>query len=153
MIFMKIFQAGLFLILILLVIYFLINFLNSKLSSEPGFKSIQVKNEHFQLEIADTSLKRAQGLSGRESMPENQGMLFVFDKPSKYAFWMKDMKFPLDIIWLNNNQIVYVAENAAPMTISNLKVYSPKSEADSVIELNAGSFGRLGLKIGDHLSF
>ena len=129
------------------------SFLNSNSAPiGPGYRLAQIGSSVFRLEISQTIRELEQGLSGRDSMPENEGMLFLFNKPSRYGFWMKGMKFPLDIIWLKNGQIVYLAENAPPMDDSEPVVYYPKSEADTVIELNAGEAKKLGLRIGNPLS-
>ena len=58
------------------------------------------------VEVADTQASRELGLSGREKMGDDEGILFVFDTPGRYGFWMKDMQFPLDIIWINQNGVV-----------------------------------------------
>ena len=67
---------------------------------------VMINNHTFSVEIATTSAQQQQGLSGRNSLPQNQGMLFIFKTAGRYAFWMKGMKFPLDIIFINNNKIV-----------------------------------------------
>jgi uncharacterized membrane protein (UPF0127 family) len=69
------------------------------------------------VEVADTPAERGRGLSGREMLPENSGMLFVFDTPGRYGFWMYGMKFPLDIIWIDERlRVVYFVENAQPIS-------------------------------------
>ncbi len=76
-------------------------------------------------------------------------MLFVFDKPGRYGFWMYGMKFPLDIIWIEESlRIVHIVENAQPC--SNIcETYEPPAEALYVIEVNAGFVEKYGLKVGD----
>src|SRR5487761_657283 len=64
---------------------------------------VTIDNHTFMVEVATTSAQQQQGLSGRASLPQNQGMLFIFKTPDRYPFWMKGMKFSLDMIFINNN--------------------------------------------------
>ncbi len=99
------------------------------------------------VEVADTKSSRELGLSGRTKMNDNDGLLFIFDHPGRYGFWMKDMLFPLDIIWINQNGVVVEIErNAQPEDYP--KTYINKSDASYVLELNAGIAEKLGLFIG-----
>ena len=66
------------------------------------------------VEIRDDTNGRNLGLSGRSSLAENEGMLFIFDTPAVYEFWMKDMNFPLDFIWINNGLVVDLSEHIPP---------------------------------------
>ncbi len=77
-------------------------------------------------------------------------MLFVFDEPGKHGIWMKDMRFPLDIIWIDNNlRIVDIKKNISPDTFP--EVFEPKSDATFVVEVNAGFAERNDLMIGSEL--
>ena len=101
-------------------------------------------------EVADTKSSRELGLSGRKNMRENEGMLFAFDVPGRYGFWMKDMNFPLDLIWINQNGvIVEIERNATPESYP--KTYINKSDANYVLELNAGVAEQQGLFIGSKI--
>src|SRR4051812_1798797 len=69
---------------------------------------INIAGQHVVVDLATTPTTREQGLSGRAALPENHGMLFVFDTPGVYPFWMKDMNFPIDMIWISNDmKVVY----------------------------------------------
>ena len=116
----------------------------------PVTQLVKLRGE---VEIADTILKRTKGLSGRESLAENQGMLFLFAKPSKYSFWMAGMNFPLDIIWINGNKIVDISKNIqAPKNTGRLPVIiSPSTKIDKVLELSAGAVEKFNIKIGDEI--
>ncbi len=95
-------------------------------------------------EVADTPNSRAQGLSGRAGLSKNEGMLFLFDHPEIPSFWMKGMLFPIDIIWIRNGKVIYVSAYATPepeSALKNLKLYSPREESDSALEV-AGGFAR-----------
>lgn len=104
------------------------------------------------VEFATTAAQIKKGLSGRETLAENSGMLFVFAKPDFHKFWMPDMNFPLDIIWINNNEVVGVTENASNnFNPLNPELYSPSSPAQYALEVNAGFAARHGIKMGDKI--
>jgi hypothetical protein len=105
----------------------------------------------FVLEVADSEQKRQLGLSKRKSLKDNEGMIFIFDIPGYYAFWMKDMKFPIDIIFLNNEKIVTIYKNVPyPQNEDErLATYSPTQPANRVLELKAGTVEKLGLSEGE----
>ncbi|MDD5590195.1 MAG: DUF192 domain-containing protein [Candidatus Portnoybacteria bacterium] len=108
------------------------------------------------VKFADDPRERARGLSGRDSLDQNQGMLFIFEKPDLYGFWMKDMKFPLDFIWISGNKITDLSENIPyPRENSylNLPKYQPKEPVDKVLEINAGLVEKYGIKIGDEILY
>ena len=119
-------------------------------SADPQVKV--VKNLDLNLEVADTDAKREQGLSGRSKLPDNQGMLFSFEQPSFQSFWMKDMSFSLDFLWLDENkEIVDLTQNVAPETYPG--TFSPKKPVKYVVEVGAGYVEANSLKIGETLSF
>ena len=101
----------------------------------------------LEAELADTPASRELGLSGRVSMNDDEGMLFAFDKPGRYGFWMKDMKFPLDIIWINENGVIVSIERGLTPE-SYPKTFINQSEASYVLEVNAGLAERFGLYLG-----
>lgn len=109
--------------------------------------SITTPKGKLTIEVADTKSSRELGLSGRQAMGKEDGMLFVFDVPGRYGFWMKDMLFPLDIIWINQNGfVVEVERNAKPDSYP--KTYMNASPASYVLELNAGVAEQEGIFIG-----
>lgn len=98
-------------------------------------------------EVADTKSSRELGLSNRKSMQENEAMLFVFDSPGRYGFWMKDMAFPLDIVWINQNGVVVeIQRNVLPESYP--KTFMNASPANYVLELPAGISLKQSLYIG-----
>jgi len=126
--------------------------LNSSKSTNSAIAEpkIQIKDRIFALEMANTDEERTRGLSGRDSLPQNKALLFVFEKPGQYGFWMKDMKFPIDIFWLNENyNVVHIEKNVSPNTFPN--IYSPSTTAIYVLETNAGIADNLQIKVGDKL--
>jgi|GEM_PF-2261295 len=91
----------------------------------------------IKVEIANNDKSRRIGLSGRDFLEQDTGMLFVFDKESKYAFWMKGMNFPLDMIWINRDkQVVHIATNIPPCQRS-CPTYAPENNSLYVLEVNA----------------
>lgn len=106
----------------------------------------------FRVSVAKTQEQSEKGLSGKRSMGENEGMLFVFDTPGYYGFWMKEMKFPLDILFIHDNKIVTIYKNVpAPSTpdTKSLPVYKPMAPSDKVLEINAGQADKYSIKTGD----
>lgn len=144
------------LIMVLAIIYFGWKFAPAPTGPEgsvSAWKELQIKGEGFKLEVASDESSREKGLSRRDSLPPHRGMLFIFGNPDRYGFWMKEMNFPLDIIWLNRGRVVYTVEKAPPAEdLIVAKIYYPTADADSVIEIGSGEVSRLNLKIGDVLS-
>lgn len=104
----------------------------------------------FDVEIAKTVAQRREGLMYRESLEKNRGMLFIFDKEANYSFWMKDTLISLDIIWINqNNEVVFIQENAEPCREENCPNIDPKKEAKYVLEINGGLAKEINIKVGD----
>lgn len=103
--------------------------------------------ETFTLEVADSSGRQQRGLSGRSGLDDGTGMLFVFDGPGRYSFWMKDMLFPLDIIWVKDDWCVaHIRSDVGPETYPDM--FSPPVPILYVIELAAGEAARLGIRTG-----
>ncbi|HYE22479.1 MAG TPA: DUF192 domain-containing protein [Verrucomicrobiae bacterium] len=115
---------------------------------------IILANREIKIEVAKTPLEKSRGLSGRNEISEEEGMLFIFEQPSKPSFWMKDMLFDIDIVWINGDTVVDIAKNATfepNVADANLKLYSPREDADKVLELKSGWVDKFGLKVGDKL--
>lgn len=138
--------------LIVLGLMFLVFTKKFTLQVAPGIKTIYLKNQPIRVEIADTEALRAKGLSGRKSLAQDEGMLFIFQSPSRYTFWMKDMHFPLDFIWINKDTVVDITENVSPPVdfgSSALPRYKPLEPVDKVLEVNAGIVESSNIQIGD----
>lgn len=98
-------------------------------------------------EVVDTPKSRELGLSGRTGLEKGYGMLFVFDKPGKYGFWMKDMLFPIDMVWISEDGLVVnVERNATPESYP--KAFINTIDAKYVLELGKGSAETYGMYIG-----
>ncbi len=103
----------------------------------------------LRLEIADTDALRAHGLSDRVSLDGDAGMLFLFEKPGIYPFWMKDMHFPLDMVWINDDRVVEVTTLPPPQAEAVVPpTHIPTHVADTVLEINAGKAKELGIQPG-----
>ena len=113
---------------------------------------VTIDNHIFSVDVASTSAEQQQGLSGRNSLPQDQGMLFVFKTPDRYAFWMKGMKFPLDIIFIKDNKIVSISRNVPvpkDANETNLPIYTPSAPANRALEINAGQATTYDFQKGD----
>ena len=124
----------------------------------PDSAVVSIGNATYSVDLAISPEERQQGLSGREHMPLDAGMLFVFEEERQLNFWMKEMHFPLDIIWIDAQcRLVEVAANVPtpPPNADNNdipRVRSP-SPARYVLELNAGEAARNGFQPGDPVEF
>ena len=120
----------------------------------PIGPKLQINNQVFTIELALTEPQQRQGLSGREMLPENHGMLFVYPGKNMYSFWMKDMKFALDFIWIDDTTVVDITKNVLPPTITgNTLTVMPNQQVNRILELNAGTVDRVGIKKGDTVTF
>lgn len=111
--------------------------------SEPH---ITIAGQQFVVERADTEPTQHEGLAGRESLANDRGMLFAFNTPFLSPFWMKGMKFPIDIIWIANGIVIGAVENAVPN--GGEALYYPPRPVDFVLEVPAGTVARLGIHAG-----
>jgi uncharacterized protein len=123
-----------------------------RVSDTPKLQSIYFPSGHsISIEVVDNVLSRAQGLSGRESINENYGMLFIHDEPNIPTFWMKGMNFPIDIIWIRNGVVVGIEKEVPIDPGISADLYSPEQEIDMVLEVKAGFSDMFDVKIGDIL--
>lgn len=111
----------------------------------------------YKLILAKTDKQKVLGLSGRDSLPKDTGMLFIFEEKGEYEFWMKNMKFPIDILYISDNKVVEIVENA-PIPADNqdpstLPVYAPGVPINYVLELAAGQVKENKVKEGDAIEF
>lgn len=109
-----------------------------------------VKN--FKAEVLTTPEEREKGLSGRACLPRDGAVVFEHEKDDIHGYWMKDMKFPLDIIWLDKDKkVITIAEALSAETYP--KIFTPTSQARYVIEVNARHAEEFGIDVGDQLSW
>lgn len=116
------------------------------------WQKYKIGNTEMEVQIADTVKTRADGLSGRDHLEDNQGMLFIFPYSGKHGFWMKDMNFNLDIIWIKDNKVVGISENVQKPDTKNwtsLETVYPPEDVNMVLEVNSGFSQTNEVKIGD----
>jgi len=114
--------------------------------------SLGPDKKRFVLDVASTQASREKGLSGRTGLDQSHGMLFIFSEADNTCFWMKDMKFSIDILWFDQDQkLVHIAKDASPASYPKESFCSPTA-TKYVIEVAAGTVERLGLKLGDSFS-
>lgn len=102
--------------------------------------------------IANNDQSREQGLSDIKELPTGNGALFIFDSPGKYGFWMKDMNFPIDMIWIDENKMIAgVTKNVLPSSYPF--IFMPPRPILYVLEMNVGSVEKFGLKTGTSVRF
>lgn len=115
-------------------------------------KRVLIGSTTYMVSVADTTERREQGLSGTKKLEPQTGMLFIFDTPGKYGFWMKDMRYAIDIIWVNVSSdgvgsVVYTEQNVQPETYP--KTFTNVNIANAVIEVTAGEILKQNIKVGD----
>lgn len=109
---------------------------------------LNVDGKHLVAAVANTPHEREQGLSGTHFLNSGNGMFFVFEDAEEHGFWMKDMEFSIDILWINeDNQIVDMEENVSPDTYPT--VFTPDAPAKYVLEVMAGWAAENDVEIGD----
>ena len=114
--------------------------------------TVRVGNAVFTVEIADEPAEQAQGLSGRPSLAADYGMLFIFPTADRYSFWMRNMQFSLDIVWIADGKVVDISRNLPPEGDAPALMYQPQVPAEMVLEINAGTADAKGIKVGDEVS-
>jgi hypothetical protein len=103
----------------------------------------------IELEVAQTPQQQAMGLMHRPALPDNRGMLFEFPSPFPASFWMKNVPVALDMVFMLNGKVQYIAASAPPCNTTPCPTYGPQTPINQVIELRSGRAAQLGLKVGD----
>lgn len=115
--------------------------------------TVVVRDLTIKTEVAKSVRDKERGLSGRDELAVDRGMLFVFDTPDRYKFWMKDTKFPLDIAWIADGKVVHLVLNAPVLKAGEEPTsYEPSVPATQVLEVNAHVLERAGVKVGDSVT-
>jgi len=108
-------------------------------------------DHNFNIELATTDQERAIGLMFRRSLPENAGMLFLYDEPQPAAMWMKNTFIPLDMVFISPDGTVHrIESNAEPFSLAVIPSDGPIA---GVLELNGGEADKIGLKRGDKVLY
>lgn len=138
-------------ILSVVTVFFLIILFLKKPSVK--YTNVKVGDTKIRAEIADNLISRTKGLMFRKTLPEDEGMLFTFNQEGYHSFWMMNMSFPIDMIWINKEkEVVDMVKDAQPCKLI-CPVYRPKEKAFYVLEVNSNFTERHGVKIGTSLEF
>lgn len=115
---------------------------------QAEYADITIGNAEFRVEIVRTAEQVRRGLGGREDLSPDTGMWFDFGTENKWGIWMKDMKFPIDIVWLDKNlEVVTTEKNVSPKTFP--KTFYPSRSASYVLELPSGTVEKYHLEAGN----
>lgn len=124
-------------------------------TSMNNIKQLKINNSVIGIEVADTAEKRSQGLSGRQSLDPDSGMLFIFESPKKYQFWMRGMKLPLDFIFIKDGKVMDLLRNVKPpmegQKDSTLPIYQPIVPINMMLEVNANYIDSHAISVGDQV--
>ena len=139
------------------LLLFLTLFIQSLLSAtaiNTNYIDVCINKKCFESRIADTPQTRVKGLMNQDRLPINEGMLFIFNEYKVHEFWMKNMNFPLDIIYINNDHIISsIIRNAPPCKTEECDIYKPKNKSMMVLEINGGLAEKYDIKIGQNVEF
>jgi len=144
-------KSSVMIVLLLAVSLFLLLFTCNTAVSKT--QKTVISNKTLMLEIADTDDSRAKGLMFRNDLPENKGMLFVFPYKRATNFWMKNMRFNLDMIFLDKNKIVKILKDIPYCRSEPCSIYSSDYSVDSVIEVKSGFCDKNGVTIGTKITY
>ncbi len=115
----------------------------------PLSATVTIKNIRYTVEVAATPQEKELGLGGRDSLKPLHGMIFPYDHSERFSYWMKGMRFPIDIIWIRDLRIVDISKNVPVSSDGTLPVYAPREPVNLVLEVVAGESERNGFQIGD----
>jgi uncharacterized membrane protein (UPF0127 family) len=123
-----------------------------------SFRRVEIGSAILNVEVADTPEARQQGLSDHKPLTDKEGMLFIFPAPARQTFWMIDMNFPLDMIWIGTDKKVVGITANVPLPLpdtlpQDLPLYQSPEEAQYVLEVNTGWAEGQGVKVGDKVEW
>lgn len=111
---------------------------------------VLINNHSITIDTFDTPALRTKGLSGRTSLPSDKGALFVYDQPGIQSIWMKDMHFPIDVLWLDGDgSVIYLVDDMSPESYP--MAYQSDQPAAYVLELHEGAIAHYGIRIGSQI--
>ena len=141
----------LFLMLLSSVAYKEIEYVLAEEQKQNQTALVTVGGVNLITSLSTTADAQSKGLAIRDSLNENEGMLFIFETPQKYSFWMKDMKFPIDIIWINQDgKIVHIEKNLPPCVfLLPCPSYTPKDDSLYVLEVVSNFTNKFNINVGD----
>lgn len=138
---MKVFKIITIIIILSIISFIFINKVGN------GYYMVEINNIEFKVKIADNVLEQKIGLMDTIELEEREGMLFIFPDKKERSFWMKNMNFPIDLLWIKDNTIVGIEKNMIPD--NGIKHYNSIEEVNMVLELNSGSIDKYNLNINN----
>ena len=133
---------------------FIVTALSCNTAAPSKTITVHLGDSAFLVEVAATPQQHSRGLMYRTKLKPNKGMLFTFSHEDFYSFWMKNMRIPIDIIWINKNKrIVFIKENVQPCAQNSCPRIRPQEKSFYVLEVKAGTVKRTSLTIGDPVRF
>ena len=135
------------LVLLLLIVFFSFS---CKKSDVLKTQDIKINQWKITVEIADTRETQEKGLMGRESLDEDKGMLFVYDRDSRKSFWMKNTKIPISLAYIATDGTIREIYDMEPLST---RIVESRYSVRYVLEVNQGAFQRHGIKEGDKVEF
>jgi uncharacterized membrane protein (UPF0127 family) len=121
------------------------------LAEKKNTSVIQIGDVAVPVTLARTKQEQEKGLSGSSPLKEHTGLFFVFASPNRHGIWMKDMQFPIDIVWISpKGVVIYIEKNVSPDTYP--KVFYSNGDDQAVLEMNGGEVDALGIQVGDVVS-
>ncbi len=146
----KVSKIGIFFLTIFFIAFVALQFWQYRIPVKKVFLNGEILN----VWLPKTIQQRYKGLGGRNKLEQNQGMLFLFEFPGQHGIVMRDMNFPIDIIWLDKGEVVDIAPSVEPEDVpeEQLRVYTPRIDSTMVLELQSGWAVAHDLKIGDKMS-
>jgi uncharacterized protein len=118
---------------------------------------LKMGGQVFHVDLAERPEDQSRGLGGRRKLEPNEGMLFIYRDEAKPAFWMHGMVISIDMLWIDNDRVVYIVHRAPPPAPGTpdekLPLYEPTSPSNFVLEIAAGRAAALGVKVGDKVEF
>ncbi|MEI6529002.1 MAG: DUF192 domain-containing protein [Candidatus Falkowbacteria bacterium] len=133
-------------VFIFIVIYSTFRVTNKNINTKY---SVRINNIKIAIEVASSPLQQYLGLSNRESLCPNCGMLFIFKDKEEQIFVMRDMKFPLDIVFIDDNKIINIENNLVPEGDKPKMLYKSLTPSNRVLELPGGFCEQNKIKAGD----
>ena len=138
-------------VVVALIIVVILSLLGGRAPFKPTQKAV-LGSHTFKIKAAVSEKEKEIGLSATKNLPNDYGMIFPFKEDGYYSFWMRDMKYPIDIIFINDGKIVKIFSKVSPpIANEGLKVYVSDKPSDTVLEINAGLSEKYKIKEGDSI--
>jgi uncharacterized protein len=114
--------------------------------------TVTINQTVFRVDIVDKIQEQRIGLSGRDNLAQDQGMLFLFPDKHIRNFWMPNMNFAIDLLWIDDNTIIGYEQNMLPATPDSIITYKSPQPVDKVLEIPTGSINKFDFNIGDKVN-